>query len=169
MPSLVPVRVADCGCPDTPHDGHHVLVAPKISLDGAIEAEKAMLQAGRDFPNIGKVDPDNLENLTPEQVQAIGDRARALQYAWSPIFIRHGAKDWDLCDEQGNPIPFDVDEILADYELSLTVAGALNDLGYGQSVMAPFQRAQEKPSLSGPTTDTTSPPRTRTPSPRKRR
>lgn len=139
MTALVPVRVRDCTAPQTPHpEGHNVFVAPTISLEGGIEAERAMLDiAGKDFPNDAM-------------------RIRALTYAWAPIFVRHGAQDWDFCDENGDPIPFDVDTLMADYSLARLVADKCGDLGYGTAVMAPFQTTPEKPSVTGPTRATTS-------------
>lgn len=143
MTALTPVRVADCGCPDTPHDGHHVLVRPTISLEGGIAAEEAMLEvAVREFASDG-------------------ERTRALTYAWAPIFVRHGAADWDLCDENGDPRPFDIDELLGDYSMARLVADKCGELGYGSAVMAPFQTQPAKPSPTGPTRATTS--RTRRP------
>ena len=125
-------------------DGHSVSVAPTISLEGGIAAEKAMFEvAVTEFPN-------NVE------------RIRAMSYAWAPIFARFGAKDWDLCDEQGEPAPFDVEALLADYSLARLVANKCSELGYGEAVMSPFQTPPEKPSANGRTRATTSQRRTRT-------
>ncbi len=146
MTALVPVRVADCSCPDTPHDVHNILLAPTISLDGGIEAERAMVAVATS---------DASESA----------RARELIYAWAPIFVRHGAVDWDLCNEHGDPIPFDVEVILADYSMARLVSEKANDLGYGDAVLAPFSQKPDKPSPTGPTPATTSRRRTPTPSP----
>lgn len=138
MTTLAPVRVADCGCPDTPHDGHHVFVAPTISLDGGIEAEKVMLAvATREFAS-----------------QA--DRSNALTYAWAPVFVRYGAKDWDLCDAEGVARDFDVEEVLGDYSMARLVAEKCGELGYGSAVLAPFLNQQATPSRNGRTPGTTS-------------
>lgn len=141
---LVPVRVADCTCPDTPHDGHHIFVAPTISLEGGIEAERVMLEVA-------------VKNYPSE-----AERTRALTYAWAPVFVRHGAKDWDLCDEQGEPREFDVEEVLADYALARLVADKCGELGYGSTVLAPFLTAPPKPSRNGSTRAMTSRRRSRT-------
>lgn len=144
MTALVPVRVVDCGCPDTPHEGHNVFVRPTISLEGGIAAEEAMLKvAVREFASDG-------------------ERTRALTYAWAPVFVRHGAVDWDLRDEDGNPRPFDLEEVLGDYSMARLVADKCGELGYGSAVIAPFQNQPEKPSPTGRTRDTTSPTRRQT-------
>lgn len=155
--TLTKVRVRDCACPDTPHEGHHVFLRPTISLEGGIEAEKAMFEVARkyDVPN-GK---DGKPDIRSPEAQA---RSRALVYAWAPIFVEHGAVDWDLCDEQGEPIPFDVQAILDDYAIARLVADKASELGYGDAVMAPFQDQPATPSPSGPTPATTSQRRTRT-------
>lgn len=135
---LAPVRVADCACPGTPHDGHNVFVAPTISLEGGIKAEKAMLAvAAEDYP-------DEIA------------RQKALTYAWAPIFVADGAKDWDLCDDEGNPRPFDLDEVLADYSMARLIANKCGELGYGSAVLAPFLPQPRKPSRNGSTPGTTS-------------
>lgn len=145
MLALVPVRVADCSCPDTPHDGHHVFVAPTISLEGGIAAERVMLEVATT-----KYDDDTA-------------RANALTYAWAPVFVRYGAKDWDLCDSAGNPRPFDLDEILGNYSMARLVADKCGELGYGSAVLDPFLTKPAKPSPNGATRTTTSQRSTRTP------
>ena len=144
MLALAPVRVADCSCPDTPHDGHNVFLAPTISLEGGIAAERVMVEViTQDYANDAA-------------------RTRALTYAWAPIFVRYGAKDWDLCDAQGEPREFDVEEVLGDYSMARLVADKCGELGYGSAVLAPFLTAQATPSRNGRTPRTTSPRRTRT-------
>ena len=140
MLTLVPVRVKDCSFHP---DGHHVLMAPTISMEGGIAAERAMIDTVA-----GKYATD-------------AERIRALTYAWAPIFVRFGAQDWDFCDDDGNPIPFDVEALLGDYSLARLVADKAGDLGYGSAVMAPFQTSSEKPSRNGRTAATTSPTRRR--------
>lgn len=149
MLALVPVRVADCRCPDNPHEGHHVLVSPTISLEGGIAAEKALREVALSFQSTSG--GTKAEVAAREQAQA-----QALIYAWAPIFVRDGARDWDLCDDQGEPLPFDVEAILADYSLARLVAEKCNDLGYGSAVVAPFQQQPAKPSRNGRTRATTS-------------
>lgn len=138
MQALTPVRVADCGCPGTPHEGHNVFVRSTISLEGGIAAEEAMLKVA----------------VTDFAEEAL--RTRALTYAWAPVFVRAGAVDWDLCDENGDPRPFDLEEVLADYSMARLVADKCGELGYGEAVMAPFQTQQAKPSRTGRTRATTS-------------
>ncbi len=138
MSALTAVRVKDCNFHP---DGHSVFVAPTISLEAGIEAERALMDiATKNYPNDA-------------------ERVRALTYAWAPIFVRHGARDWDLCDEQGDPIPFDIEALMGDYSMARLVADKCGDLGYGSAVMAPFQEKPPKPSPTGPTPATTSRPR----------
>jgi hypothetical protein len=127
--TLTSVRVADCSCPDTPHDGHHVFLAPTLDLDGGIRAEQAIFAS--------KGDLDELMRL------------------WLPIFVRYGAKDWDLCDEAGEPRPFDVEAILSDFAIARPVADKAADL-YRDTVLAPFRTARQPRSPTTPTTPTTS-------------
>lgn len=144
MNALASVRVMDCSCPETPHDGHHVFLAPTISLEGGIEAERVMLEIANG-------------NYATET-----ERTRALTYAWAPVFVRHGAKDWDLCDVEGNPRPFDLDEVMGDYSMARLVADKCGELGYGSAVLAPFLTRRASPSRNGSTRATTSRRRRRT-------
>ena len=144
MSALTPVRVRDCSCPDTPHEGHFVYISPTLSFAGGVLANQQALS---------------------QAVAVQRGETNQLQALWLETFVRYGAKDWDLCDEQGIPIPFDVELLLADYSLALPVAEKANDLGYGDAAMAPFLRTQVKPSRNGRTPATTSARRRRTPSP----
>ena len=131
-------------CPSGQHPDHAIYLAPTINLEGGIEAERAMV------------------NVVLNETGDDAAKTRALGYAWAPIFVRHGAIDWDLCDEEGNPRPFDLEALVADYSMARLVADKASDLGYGTAVLAPFQEAQAKPSPSGRTPATTSPRRTPT-------
>lgn len=132
MSALIPVRVKDC-----PHhpDGHSVFLAPTLGLDGGIRAEQAIFAS--------KGDLDELQRL------------------WLPVFVRYGAKDWDLCRD-GEQIPFDLDAILDDFALARPVADAAADL-YRDTVLAPFRARQQTRSPTTSTAGTTSRRRTRTP------
>ena len=73
MPDLVPVRVRDCACPDTPHDeGDIVFIAPTLSLEGGIAAQQDLTAA---FP-----DTD------------------AVTRRWLITFVRYGAKGANFID-----------------------------------------------------------------------
>lgn len=151
MSALAPVRVGDCPRPDLhPVDeevgeGHHVFLRPTISLDGGIAAEQAMFEVAK------------------QDRASASERSRALTYAWAPIFVRHGAVGWDICDEDGNPTDFDVEAVLADYAIARLVSNKASELGYGDAVIAPFQTTPEKPSPTTPTPGTTSARPRRTP------
>lgn len=98
MPDLVPVRVRDCACPETPHaeEGDIVWLAPKVSLDLGIAAQQALIQANGD--------------------------ASVLTRLWMAAFVRHGARGANFLE------PFDAEALLEDFELSGPVAEAANDL-----------------------------------------
>lgn len=119
------VRVRDCACPDTPHpDGDVVYLLPKLSIAGGIAAEQDMTNA--------QGDSDKLISL------------------WLQTFLRHGAAGWNLVDANGEPVPFDIDELMADWALARPVALRAGEL-YQASVMAPFQKSPPKPSRTGRT------------------
>jgi hypothetical protein len=73
MPDLVPVRVRDCACPDTPHaDGDIVYLAPKVSLELGVAAQQALLEANGDSGHVTR--------------------------AWMVAFVRYGAKAANFLD-----------------------------------------------------------------------
>ena len=129
----IEVRVRDCACPDTPHEeGDIVVLAERLSAEGGIAAEQEI--------NKPHADDDEL--------------TRALLL----LFVRHGAKDWNLAE------PFSVDALLADWALARPVAIRAGEL-YLASVMTPFLSEQGKRSPTGRTRATTSRTRQPTPSP----
>lgn len=145
MPELVPVRVRDCACPHAPHpEGDVVLLRPTLSLRGGIAAQQ-------DIRN--SIGPDGLVD------------AEALVPRWMETFVRHGAAGWNLLDEAGAPVPFDIEALLADFALAGPVADAADDR-YGEAVLRPLGLASATTSQRGPTAASTS--RTR-PSSRTRR
>lgn len=160
MMELVPVRVRDCACPGTPHpDGDIVNINPKLPLIAGLEAQrengKALTQAI--FEVLG-------DNPTPAQLEAVRDDKSPLATAvaeaaserliirWLPLFIRHGAASWNLEDESG-PRPFDVELLLADFDLGKPVADAAADL-YAESLMRPLAARLAKLSPPTPTNGT---------------
>lgn len=138
MPDLVPVRVRDCACPDSPHadEGDLVYLLPTLPLDGGILAEQQL------NANIG--DPDRLTRV------------------WLRTFLEHGIAGWNLTDEDGEPVPFDAAVILADWTLARPVGDKAAEL-YSDSVLAPFQQASPSKSPTGPTRRGTSRIRRQTP------
>jgi hypothetical protein len=133
LTALTPVVVP---CRYGHHDSHTVSIAPVLGIDGGIRAEQALFAS--------KGDADELTRL------------------WLPIFVRYGAKDWDLCDESGDPAPFDVETLLDDYTLARPVADKAGDL-YKDAVLSPFLARQQTRSPTGPTRATTSRRRRQTP------
>lgn len=124
------VRVRDCTCPDKPHEeGDGVFLAERLSALGGIAAEQDLTNAAGD--------------------------ADLLTRLWLITFVRYGATGWNLQDAEGRPIPFSVDDLLADWALARPVALRAGEL-YQASVMAPFQQTPPKPSRTGRTRATTS-------------
>ena len=141
MPELVPVRVRDCACPDTPHaDGDIVYLLPTLSLEGGIVATQ-----------------DYQEVLSGPGDQA--SMARELTKRWLMTFVRYGAVGANFID------PFSVDAIMADYTIAEPVSEKANDL-YGEAVLRPFGLGRPKTSPTGRTASSTS--RTRRPTSRSR-
>jgi hypothetical protein len=131
------VRVRDCACPDTPHEGHFVFVTSTLSLEGGVEAEAALIAA---ITTAGKGPVDT----------------KALEVLWRDIFVRHGVVGWDLCDEDGEPIPFSLEALREDFSIARPVLLHIENKDWGELVIAPFQTTPATPSRSGPTPATTS-------------
>lgn len=132
------VRVRDCTCPGTPHEGHFVQLAETMPFRAGYLVERILVKSfGRDV----------------DEVQA----------EITLTFIRHGAVDWDLCDDEGAARPFDVDALLADFTLARPVAIAIEALGWDSQVLDPLLEAvPPKTSRAGRTDGSTSPARRRT-------
>ena len=146
MSSPVEVRVRDCACPDgaegKPHpDGDVVFLAPKLSLAGGLAA-------------------------TADISAALGNGSM-LAELWLVTFVKHGAIGWNIVDEDGDPVPFDVDVLLDDYDLAMPVAEKADEL-YGDTVARPFLTRLKAISQRGRTEASTSPPSGSTTKPRKR-
>lgn len=142
MSEPVEVRVRDCECPGTPHpDGDVVYLAPKLSLAGGLAASADISTA--------------LGNGT------------MLAELWLVTFVKHGAIGWNFLDEDGDPVPFDANVLLDDYELAMPIAEKADDL-YGDTVARPFLTRLKAISQRGRTEASTSPPSTSTTKPRRR-
>jgi hypothetical protein len=126
MTDSLAVKVKDC--PEH-EEGHSVFLAPTLPLDGGITAEQDMFAA-------------------------LGDE-RLLTRLWLKTFVTYGATGWDLHDEEGAPLPFDVEVILADWTLARPVADKASGL-YADSVMNPFLNKPAGRSPTGRTRGTTS-------------
>lgn len=155
---LVSVRVGDCACPDSPHaDGDVVYVLPQLGLEGGAAAEFDLLSTSD----------------LPEERRTI-----ALLAKWTVTFVRYGAVAWNRerldADGRREPMPFDVEALVADYSTSRLIAEKANEL-YSEAVMRPLfeaarnnnpspNRAQRR-SRRGQTGSSTSRPRVSTPKP----
>lgn len=120
----ITIRVRDCACPGTPHtDGDEVYGLPKMPARGGIEAQVHLKEAAD---------------------------AAAMTGVWSIDCLRWGAVGWNLTDEQGRPVPFDVDVLIDDFELAEPVIDKLSDL-YTPQVVHPLVRRSSGTSPSGAT------------------
>jgi len=129
------VRVRDCACPDAPHtDGDVVYLNATLSANGGITAEQ----------EIAKGTADN------------ADLTRRLLL----VFARTEAVGWNLTDDKGKAVPFDVDALLADWKLSREVISRAGEM-YISDAIAPFLTKPVERSPTGRTPATTS----RTPKP----
>lgn len=134
--TLVPARVRDCACPGTPHDdGDVVYLSPTLTLDAGIAAEQDLAAS--------EGDTDKLIRL------------------WVKTFLTHEAKGWNLVDEEGAPVPFDIDALLSDYALARPAADKAVDM-YGDTVLTPLLARLGRHSPTGQTQVTTSRTRSRT-------
>jgi hypothetical protein len=155
MAERIEVRVRDCQCPDTPHpDGDVVYLLPHLSLEGGAAAELDLIAS-----------------------QSIEDRERATHWLlarWTSTYVRYGAVGWNWTqlDERGRPepLPFDIELLLADYRISKEIANKANEL-YSEAVMGPLLEAAQPPpnraqrrSRTGRTASSTSRRRGSTPS-----
>lgn len=141
MPDLVPVRVRDCACPDSPHEeGDIVYLHPTLSLLGGLAAQRDWQASIEGEGEDRKLNGD-----------ALTDR-------WMVTFVRWGfaGANFDLT----------VDDLLADFGIAEPVADAASDL-YQEAVLRPLGLGRSRTSQRGPTGDSTSPTRKRTPSRRR--
>jgi len=131
MPELVPVRVRDCACPDSPHDeGDVVYLHPTLSLRGGIAATQ-------DYQAVLS------SKMTPAEM------TRELTARWLEDFVRYGYAG-------SNIEPFDVETLLADYALAEPVSEKANDLYY-EAVLSPLGLSRPQTSPRGRTGGSTSP------------
>jgi hypothetical protein len=125
MGSLIEVRVRDCACPDAPHpDGDIVYLREKISLEGGLAAHRDIVTAN-------------------------GDEFE-LVALWRSTFVRHNAVGWNLLDEQGAAVPFDVAVLVDDFEFAYPVSEQAVEQ-YKDAVLAPLGVRPSQTSKAGPT------------------
>lgn len=128
---LIEVRARDCACPGGPHAGGDIVsLRPHLSLAGGLAAQGDIIAAAGD--------------------------GTTLMQRWLVSYVTHGAVGWNLIDEHGKDVPFDVAALLADYSFALPVAEKADEL-YSPSVIDPLTRRLGKTSRTGQTTASTSP------------
>lgn len=137
------VRVRDCECPGKPHNGEGdwVLLAPTLSLEGGLAAEQDLRDINTEFSD--------------------AERGQVIQRRWVVTFLRYGLRGWNLLDDDGEPLPFDLQQVLDDYGFARPIADRAADL-YSDAVLRPFLTRLQTRSPTGPTTVTTSKARRRT-------
>lgn len=144
MAELIAVRVREC--PDGTHpNGDSVWLTPTLSLAGGIRAQLQL---------------DAVNDRVAADPETHGAEAERLTGEWFETFVRHGAVEWDLHDEDGPIWAFDVERLVADYTLGLPVANVANDL-YSGGLLNPLPAGRPRKSPSGPTAGSTSKKRTR--------
>lgn len=156
MVEPVPVRVRGCTCPGSPHpDGDVVYLNPTLDLDAGLAAEGMLLDIAQQVPIVNEKDPIEINRVA-------ADRLIRLRPLWFPLFVRSGATGWNLVDEEGEPVPFDLDVIMGDYAIARIVAAAADQL-YQSAVLAPFLTPPDELPNSGRTAGGTRPPSEPTP------
>ena len=138
MAEPLAVHVRDCS---THPDGHSIFLSATLPFAAGYAAERQVFALNGAAPDV-----------------LIG--------AWLDTFIRHGVTGWDLCDAEGEPLPFDVEAVLSDYTLSRPVAVQIEELGWDSQVLDPLLARLPKRSRTGQTAPSTSrtPRQTRKPS-----
>lgn len=135
MPELVRVKVRECLDGRHNGEGDWVALAPTLSLEGGLAAEQ-------DLREVASIKDDT-------------ERGDAIQRRWVVTFVRYGAKDWNLHEENGDEVPFSTESLLDDYSLARPVADKAADL-YSDAVLRPFLNRLATRSPTGRTGATTS-------------
>ncbi len=133
MSDLIPVRIGECQCPDTPHpDGDFVHLRPKLGLAAGIALQKLIVEAR----------------------QSSGFDAAQLTGVLAEAYLLHGVAQWDLLDANGKGIPVTPEtiryQLLEDFSRAEAAADAADDLYMGP-VLAPLVK---RALASLPTTQT---------------
>lgn len=157
----IEVRVRDCTCPGEPHpEGDVVYMRPTLPLAGGLEAEHDYSQALAAV--IAEAGPKPIGGWSEEvREQMSRDVSERLRRRWLATYVRYGAIGWNFLDDDGDPVPFDVDAILDDYGLAQPVAEKGDEL-YGETVTRPLVARQATLSQRGRNSDSTSPRKPRT-------
>lgn len=154
---MEPVKVKVRECPTGLHNGEGdwVLLAPTLSLEGGLAAERDIREAAKEFP---------VPEGAPEDIvkEAGNERWEAIQRRWLVTFVKHGARGWNLHTDDDEDLPFDVQSLLDDFGIAQPVADKAADL-YADVVLRPFLNRVAARSRTGRTADTTSRRPTRTP------
>lgn len=130
----VTVPIGPCECPGSPHDQDEVYLRPRLGYEAGTEAAGAMqLAAAAD----GQVDTNRLARLIV------------------PVYIRAGAVGWNLLDADGEPVPFDAETILTDWDTALIVGEQADDL-YSERIFGPLAAMASSSSQAGRTSGSTS-------------
>ena len=136
------VKVRDCPTGLHNGEGDWVALARTLPLDGGLMAEQDA--------HLAAMHSDDATEISLE-----------VQRRWATTFIKYGAREWNFHDENNEPLDFDVQTILDDYDIARPLADSAADL-YSESVLRPFRQRQATRSPTGRTAAMTSKARRRT-------
>ena len=148
MPDNIPVRFRDCACPGIPHpDGDIAELRPYLDYLGGAEA----------LASVTVTDDEGNSSLAD-----VGEWPVRI----GPVFIRRGVVDWNLLDEDGDPVPVTREALEAlRWEDAYELADKADDL-YGPQVLAPLLKRMLTSSKGGRTNGSTPPRRKSSRTPR---
>ncbi len=126
----VPVELAECRCPDTPHDHDTVWLRAELGPDGGYAVLRAIRAHGG----------------SDELTEALG---RA--------YAEHGIIDWTFLDDDGEPVPVTKQNIRQLSWAAVYPVAERGDTLYAEELLAPLRDRLPKSSPSGRTGRSTSP------------
>ncbi len=143
MPDTIEVRFRDCRCPGSPHpDGDVAYLRPYLDYSGGAEALASVTITDGETSRLRDV------NEWPEHI--------------GPVFIRRGVVDWNVVDEDGEPVPLHPALEELRWEDAYELADRADDL-YGGQVLAPLVKRMSMSSKAGRTNGSTRQPRKSSP------
>lgn len=128
----VTVPIGPCECPGTPHEQDEVYLRPRLGYQAGADASVAFVECS-----------------------GIGGDRNALAKLIVPIYVRGGAVGWNLLDADGEPLSFDPERILDDWNTAVLVGEKADSL-YSEAVVDPLVRMASPSSRATPTKPSTS-------------
>jgi hypothetical protein len=135
MDNFIAVRIGDCLCPGSPHDGDVVYLKPSLDLRGGFRVKRRLL----DLNQAAYADSEDGKPKTS------GVDMAELEISLAEVYLDEGIADWNLVDEEGQPRPLTPEtlreHLFSDYSRAEVAADKADDL-YRPAVLDPlFQRA----------------------------